>query len=224
MYAPEALRLALRKEVAARDIEARERGVGGGIARAREREFERVGHVAHDEAVLVFLHVFIGHAVDLRADEFELLADQREIGGAGCRRIAAHAQRAAHHRAGGHEIELERDSVDQESGRRVVGAADHGRRGGVGHGHWKRWARKWGSRPGSAMERAAGTTDRSIVQRLRAVVRCPAVRASCRCRTFPALGRSAYYRGAQGARGRVPANQASPGCPASRRSRKTRRP
>jgi len=49
-------------------------------------------------------------------------------------RIAAHAHCVLHDRAFRQQVEFECDGVDQESGRRIIGAADHIGRCGIGHG------------------------------------------------------------------------------------------
>ncbi|SMG00010.1 hypothetical protein BSIN_5361 [Burkholderia singularis] len=132
---PEAFRLALREEIAARDIKAGQRRVRLGRAHAVDGQLERVGHVFHRQAMLVRARGGMRCAVDPCAGEFERLAHQFEVRCAGGVRIAAHAHRVAHARAGGCEVEFERDGVDQERGARIVATADHGgRSGGFGHG------------------------------------------------------------------------------------------
>jgi hypothetical protein len=88
--------------------------------------------------VLVHAHGGVRLAVERGTHEFERFAHQLEMRRAAGRvrgvGIAAHAQRAFDGGAFGDQIEFERDGVDQKGGARVVGAADDGGRGGIGHG------------------------------------------------------------------------------------------
>ncbi len=74
---------------------------------------------------------FVRLAVDSRADELQLLAHQFEMRRPRGVGVAAHPHRVPDGRALGNEIEFERDGIDEEGGRRIVGAADHGGRSGV---------------------------------------------------------------------------------------------
>ncbi|MDR8895039.1 hypothetical protein FEP69_04405 [Burkholderia multivorans] len=174
--AAEAFGLALREEVAARYVQARQRRVLVGRARAFERQVERVGHVLDGQSVLVRAHGAVRCAVQLGAEEFERLAHQLQMR---CGRgigIATHAHRIPDDRTGRLEIEFERDGIDEEGRRRVVGAANHGGRGVVGHG---RRGRGKGIGPAARTWRT-GSLYKGL--RLRAA------------RTFYRFGRSAYYR------------------------------
>jgi hypothetical protein len=132
--APEALGLALRKEIAAGYVQARQGRVLSRIARAFQSQFKRVGNIAHRQTVLSNADIRMRAPVQRCANEFHLLAEQLQR----CRRrgirVTAQAHGVAHYRAFGDEIEFERDGINQECGRRVVGAADYGRCGRVGHG------------------------------------------------------------------------------------------
>ena len=72
--------------------------------------------------------------VDRGANELHLLAKQLQRRGRRGVRVTAQAHGVTHYRAFGDEIEFERNGINQESGRRVVGAADYSRCGRVGHG------------------------------------------------------------------------------------------
>ncbi|CAK0540513.1 Uncharacterised protein [Burkholderia pseudomallei] len=138
--APKALRLALREEVAARYVQARQRRVRLGRACVLDRQLERIGHVLDAQAVFVHAHRVVRLAVDARADQHERFAHQLEVRCGRGVRVAAHAHRVRDDRARRLEIELERDGIDQERRRRVVAAADLGvGSGDVGHGDRGRW-------------------------------------------------------------------------------------
>ena len=132
--AAKALGLALREEVAARHVEARQRGVRGRIADAGERQLEAVRHVVEQQAVLMRMRVGERLTVDFSTDELQLFAHQFQMRGTRRVGVAAHSHRIPDDRAFGDQIELQRDGIDQEGGRRVIGAADHIGRCGIGHG------------------------------------------------------------------------------------------
>ncbi|VWD51188.1 hypothetical protein BCO18442_06141 [Burkholderia contaminans] len=161
--AAETFGFALREEVAARHIKARQRRILVGCACAFERQLEGIGNVLDGQPVFVRTHGAMRRAVQVRAEEFERFAHQLQVRRGRGVRIAAHAHRVPDDRAGRREIEFERDGIDEEGRRRVVGAADHGGRGVVGHGRRDRWSR--------GRARGTGRANRAIVQRLAAACR-----------------------------------------------------
>ncbi|MCY1230036.1 hypothetical protein D9M72_424310 [compost metagenome] len=155
--AAEALGLALGEEVAVGHVQARQRGIGHGLARGGDLERALRGQPGDGQRAGVLGGVGHGLPVQADADQFEFVAAQhqrRVVGGAG---LARETQRAGDDGALGIEIEHQVGMVDGEGGRGIVLAIDGNGRVGAQHGGILSSEDRWGgghARAGEAWRRS----------------------------------------------------------------------
>ncbi|MCY1218875.1 hypothetical protein D9M72_308290 [compost metagenome] len=131
--AAKALGFALGEEVAVGHIQARQRGIGRGLARGGDLQRALRRQAGDGQRAGILGRVGDRLAIQADADQFEFLAGQHQrcVGRAG---LAREAQRAGDHGALGIEVQHQLGVVDGERRRGIVLAIDGNGRVGAQHG------------------------------------------------------------------------------------------